>query len=154
MFDQVIETLKKVEADPAWAAFVQRNGTIPLQAVATNECSGELYKVIAESLLSAGANTVRGGRSLEDWMKLDELSQGAAFKLANLAFKEQGFELVRFPIGKRQRYIHPSQPTWEADRKLAIQQRGYEPDYDGDTVFEAGNTVIAIKTKHGLLLVE
>lgn len=39
-------------------------------------------------------------------------------------------------VKTKHRYIHPNIPTWKADEQLAIQQRGYGPDLDGDTVVE------------------
>lgn len=68
------------------------------------------------------------------------------------AFEIGGFEVSSFPalaefkpmiepfepdqVKTKHRYIHPNIPTWKADEQLAIQQRGYGPDIDGDTVVE------------------
>lgn len=43
---------------------------------------------------------------------------------------------VPHQVKTQPRYIHPDLPTWEADRVIAKAQRGYDPDFDGDTVSE------------------
>lgn len=51
-----------------------------------------------------------------------------------------GFMIIASTSKRSQRYIHPSQSSWEADKVLAKAQRGIEPDIDGDFVVEDRST--------------